>query len=143
MANFTYQSEVVNVVTASALALKKTTYRVTPRFHHTDSSTVMADLLRMLTDLVEEFTTNLHPEHDRIGLTIEHPDLTARALHVSLRRPKNLTGKIIFTRLAKVFQSEASLLLDGAMTFLVVTKKGPIGRGRLSLKDAQNFHDVK
>ena len=141
MANFTYTSKFVNVVSSSALALETTTYRVTPRFHNTDESAVMHDLLQMLNDLMEEFKEGLHPEHDRIGLSIEHPDFITKALYVSLRRPKNLTGQIVFTRLAKIFQSEASLLLDGAMTFRVVIKKGPIGRGLLKLKDAQNFFE--
>ena len=75
MANFTYTTEVVHVASSSWLSLETTTYRVTPRFHNTEQGTVMHDLLNMRTGLVEKFKTHRHPEHDRIGLTIDHPDL--------------------------------------------------------------------
>ena len=141
MSNFSYTVEVINNKTTRGLGFRGTTYRVVPTFYNTEPNNVMRDLLDMFTQLANEFKAELHPNNDRIGITMDHPDIYAKGFHVSFCRPKILTGEVLVTRFNKLLQSQESILLDGAMTFKVTTKKGPRGRGYLKLKNAKNCHD--
>ena len=83
----------------------------------------------------------LDPENDRIGLSLEHPDLIAKSIDVPLQRPKNLTGQLVFTHIGKAVQSQHTLLLDGKMQLTATVARGVRGSGRLSLANAKNFND--
>lgn len=108
----------------------------------TDSfETLYPDLLDVLEKLSKEFKDTLDPENDRIGLSLLHPDLRAPHIDVPMQRPKNLTGHLILTHIDKVVQSQASLLLDGRLTFETKVMKGATGRGQLNLKDAKGVHN--
>jgi hypothetical protein len=90
-------------------------------------------------NLAVHLKEGLHPENDRIGISIEHPDLLRKSINVPFQRPINLSGKLIFTRIGKVFQSQESLALDGKLRITVSVVKGVTGRGLLTLKKAGNF----
>jgi G:T-mismatch repair DNA endonuclease (very short patch repair protein) len=100
---------------------------------------LLTETSRIMSNLAEHLKEGLHPENDRIGISIEHPDLLRKSINVPFQRPANLSGMIIFTRIGKVFQSQESLALDGKLRITVQVVKGVKGRGRLTLKKAGNF----
>ena len=76
-----------------------------------------------LDGLTAELKSDLDPEND-CSLSLEHPNLIAKSIDVTLQHPKNLTGQLVFTHIGKAVQSQSTLLLDGKMHLPVTVARG-------------------
>ena len=92
-------------------------------------------------ELMEELKRGLDLENDRVGLSLEHPNLIHKSIDVSLQHTKNLTGQLTYTHIGKAVQSQQMLLFDGKMRLTVTVALGIWGSGRLSLDNARNSND--
>ena len=88
-----------------------------------------------------ELKSGLDLENDRIGFSLEYPDLIGKSIDVPLQRPKSLMGQLMFMHIGKAVQSQHTLLLDSKMRMTVAVARGVHGSGRLSLPNAKNFYD--
>ena len=111
------------------------------RFNGTSTDTIFSELLTALDELTAELKSDLDPENDSVGLSLEHPDLIAKSIDVPLQRPKNLTGQLVFTHIGKAVQSQHTLLLDGKMRMTVTVARAVHGSCHPSLANAKNFND--
>ena len=138
---FNYELEKLDSKYSARLRVDTDIFLVKLRFNGSSTGTIFNELLTALDELTAELKSNLDPENDRVGLSLEHPDLIAKSIDVPLQRPKNLTGQLVFTHIGKAVQSQHTLLLDGKMRLTVTVARGVRGNGRHSLANAKNFNN--
>ena len=112
---FNYELEKLDFKYSTRLRVDTDIFLVKLRFNGTSTDTIFSELLTALDELTAELKSDLDSENDRVGLSLEHPDLIAKSIDVPLQRPKNLTGQLVFTHIGKAVQSQHTLLLDGKM----------------------------
>ena len=138
---FNYELEKLNSKYSAQLRVDNNIFLVKLRFNGTSTDTIFSELLKALDKLTAELKSNLDPKNDRVGLSLEHPDLIAKSIDVPLQRPKNLTGQLVFMHIGKAVQSQHTVLLDGKMRLTVTVARGIHGSGHPSLANAKNFND--
>ena len=138
---FNYELEKLDSKYSARLRVDTDIFLVKLRYNGASTQSIFGELLTTLDELTAELKSGLDPENDRIGLSLEHPDLIAKSIDVPLQRPKNLTGQLVFTHIGKAVQSQHTLLLDGKMRLTVTVARGVHGSGRLTLANAKNFND--
>ena len=90
---FNYELEKLDSKYSTRLRVNTDVFLVKLRFNGSSTDTIFNELLTALDELTAELKSNLDPENDRVGLSLEHPDLIAKSIDVPLQRPKNLTGQ--------------------------------------------------
>ena len=138
---FNYELEKLDSKYSARLRVDTDIFLVKLRYNGTSTQNIFGELLTTLDELTVELKSGLDPENDRISLSLEHPDLTAKSIDVPLQRPKNLTGQLVFIHIGKAVQSQHTLLLDDKKRLTVTVARGVHGSGRLSLANAKNFND--
>ena len=103
---FNYELEKLDSKYSARLRVDTDIFLVKLRFIGSSTGTIFNELLTALDELTAELKSNLDPENDRVGLSLEHPDLIAKSIDVPLQRPKNLTGQLVFTHIGKAVQSQ-------------------------------------
>ena len=138
---FNYELEKLDSKYSTRLRVDADIFLVKLRYNGASTQNIFRELQATLDELTTELKSDLDPENDRVGLSLEHLDLIAKSIDVPLQRPKNLTGQLVFTHIGKAVQSQHTLLLDGKMRLTVTVARGVRGSGRLSLANAKNFND--
>ena len=92
---FNYELEKLDSKYSARLRANTDVFLVKLRFIGTSTDTIVSELLTALDGLTAELKSDLDPENDRVGLSLEHPDLIAKSIDVPLQRPKNLTGQLV------------------------------------------------
>ena len=91
---FNYELEKLDSKYSTRLRVNTDVFLVKLRFNGTSTDTIFSELLTALDELTAELKSDLDPENDRVGLSLEHPDLIAKSIDVSLQRPKKLDWSV-------------------------------------------------
>ena len=103
---FIYELEKLDSKYSVRLQVDTDVFLVKLRYNRESKQNIFGELLTTLDELTTELKRGLDPENDRIGLSLEHPDLIAKSIDVPLQRTKNLTGQLVFTHIGKAVQSQ-------------------------------------
>ena len=77
---FNYELEKIDSRYSSHLQVNADVFLVKLRCNETSTQNIFGELLTMLEELTAELKSGLDPESDRIGLSLEHPDLIAKSI---------------------------------------------------------------
>ena len=101
---FNYELEKLDSKYSARLRVDTDIFLVKLRYTGTSTDTIFSELLTALDELTAELKSELDPKNDRIGLSLEHPDLIAKSIDVPLQRPKNLTVSWYLLTLARLYK---------------------------------------
>ena len=101
---FNYELEKIDSRYSSRLQVSADVFLVKLQYNGTSTQNIFGELLTTLEELTAELKDGLDPENDRIGLSLEHPNLTAKSIDVPPQQPKYLTRQLVFTHIGKVVQ---------------------------------------
>ena len=74
---FNYELEKLVSKYSTRLRVNTDVFLVKLRFNGISTDTIFSELLTALDELTAELKSNLDPENDRVGLSLEHPNLIA------------------------------------------------------------------
>ena len=85
---FDYELEKLDSKYSTRLRVNAKMFLVKLQYDGTSVQSIFRELLATLDELTTELKSGLDLENDRIGLSLEHPDLIAKSIDVPLQRPK-------------------------------------------------------
>ena len=101
---FIYELEKLDSKYSARFRVDTDVFLVKLRYNGESTQNIFGELLTTLDELATELKRGLDHENDRIGLSLEHPDLIAKSIDVPLQRPKILMGQLVSHISARLYK---------------------------------------